>query len=120
MQEPSKSKTCERQAHVRVPAQVGERSAVRPKSGKSVHQSDPGLRRPTPPPTVGRKPTARPPILNGSFTPSETNLTLRKAGPSQPKTGRGTGQSPAIQSRREAPGSNAVSSAPRRPELDAL
>ena len=41
---------------------MGERSAVRPKSGQSVSQSDPGLRRPTPPSTAGRKPAARPPF----------------------------------------------------------
>jgi hypothetical protein len=92
---------------------MGERSAVRPKSGQSVHQSDPGLRRPTPPATAGRKPVARPPKPAHSFTSSETDLTPREAGHAQPKTGRGVGQSPAIQSRRAAPASDVVSSDPR-------
>src|SRR6185437_5826084 len=75
---------------------VGERSAVQSKSGQSVSQSDPGLRRPTPPATAGRKPAARPPFSVLSFP------TLRKAELAQPKTGRGAGQSPAVL-RREAP-----------------
>jgi hypothetical protein len=62
---------------------MGERSAVEPKSGKTVRQSVPGLRRPTPPSTAGRKPAARPP-----------------------------NQSPAIQSRREAPGSYTLPAQP--------
>lgn len=37
-------------------------------------------------------------------------MTPRAAGPSQPKTGRGTGRSPVILPRREAPGSNVPSS----------
>ena len=82
---------------------MGERSAVRPKSGQSVSQSDPGLRRPTPPATVGQKPTARPPISVLSFPDPQPELPLREAEPSQPKTGRGAGQSPAV-FRREAPG----------------
>jgi hypothetical protein len=83
---------------------MGERSAVGPKSGPSVSQSDPGLRRPTPPPTAGRKPEARPPIHSHGFgfglgvAPES-----REAGlPYQPKTGRGAGQSPAIELQREA------------------
>jgi len=81
---------------------MGERSAVRPKSGKSVSQSDPGLRRPTPPSTAGRKPAARPPI---HFLPAKDSihaLPSREAGDTQRKTGRGPGQSPAIQCQREA------------------
>ncbi len=90
---------------------MGERSAVRPKSGQSVHQSDPGLRRPTPPATADRKSAARPPISILSFTPPKPELTPREAGTSQPKTGRGTGQSPVVLSRREAP--DVVAPSPR-------
>ena len=61
----------------------GERSAVAIKSGKSVSQSDPALRRPTTPATSGRKPEARPPIA-------------------QRKTVRGVGQSPTADGQREA------------------
>jgi hypothetical protein len=82
---------------------MGERSAVGPKSGKSVSQSDPGLRRPTPPATAGRKPAARPPISVRSFTGCKSGLTLHEAEHAQPKTGRGAGQSPAAAIRREAP-----------------
>jgi hypothetical protein len=84
---------------------MGERSAVRPKSGKSVRQSDPALRRPTPPSTAGRKPAARPPIQFPSATDPKVVPTAREAGGTQSKTGRGTGQSPANQARREALGS---------------
>jgi hypothetical protein len=87
---------------------MGERSAVRPKSGQSVSQSDPGLRRPTPPSTAGRKPAARPPKTIRSFTSSETDLTPREAELSQHKTVRGAGQRPAIQSRRAAPVSDVL------------
>lgn len=62
---------------------TGERSAVDSKSGEPVTQSGPGLRRPTTAATAGRNPEARP-------------------SPSQPKTGWGAGQSPAIEFRREA------------------
>ena len=62
---------------------TGERGAVDSKSGEPVHQSGPGLRRPTPAATAGRKPEARP-------------------SPSQPKTGQGAGQSPATEPQREA------------------
>ena len=72
---------------------MGERSAVRPKSGQSVCESDPGLRRPTPPKTAGRKPAARP------IQPEEI---AREAGLTQPKIRRGAGQSPAVRSQREA------------------
>jgi len=89
---------------------MGERSAVRPKSGQSVSQSDPGLRRPTPPSTAGRKPAARPPVSILSFTPPKQVLPSREAGPAQPKTGRGAGWNPAIKSRREALGSTSSSS----------
>lgn len=84
---------------------MGERSAVRPKSGKSVSQSDPGLRRPTPPSTAGRKPAARPSILFPSATGTKTIAIAREVVITQRKTGRGTGQSPANQARREALGS---------------
>lgn len=83
---------------------MGERSAVRPKSGQSVSQSDPVLRRPTPPSTAGRKPAARPPNSILSFTPPQPGLPPREAGLSQSKTGRGAGQSPAFFARRAAPG----------------
>jgi hypothetical protein len=80
---------------------MGERSAVRPKSGQSVSQSDPGLRRPTPPVTAGRKPAARPPISPRTARADAT----REAGIPQPKIGRGAGQSPAALDQREALGS---------------
>jgi hypothetical protein len=82
---------------------MGERSAVGSKSGESVRQSDPGLRRPTTPATVGRKPAARPSSLSAVTTEFEEGSRPREAGPFQPKTGRGAGRSPAIHSRREAP-----------------
>ena len=82
---------------------VGERSAVGPKSGPSVHQSDPGLRRPTPPPTAGRKPGARPRSLRSHALGVGIALESRAAGlPYQPKTGRGAGETPAIELQREA------------------
>lgn len=81
---------------------TGERSAVRPNSGASVYQSDPGLRRPTPPATAGRKPEARPPVLLNPGFESAVALESRAAGLSQPKTGRGVGQSPAKDSQRIA------------------
>jgi len=81
---------------------TGERSAVRPNSGASVYQSDPGLRRPTPPATAGRKPEARPPALLNPDVELAVAFESRAAGLSQPKTGRGAGQSPAIQSQRAA------------------
>jgi hypothetical protein len=79
---------------------MGERNAVDTKSGKSVSHSDPGLRRPTLPATVGLKPTARPATAD-----SDTQSKAREAAESQPKNGRGSGQSPAIRVRCEAPGS---------------
>ena len=78
---------------------MGERSAVRPKSEQSVSQSDPGLRRPTPPLTAGRKPAARPPRSHEEGT---YDLKSREAGLAQPKIGQGAGQSPAVSARREA------------------
>jgi hypothetical protein len=81
---------------------MGERSAVRPKSGQSVSQSDPGLRRPTPPVTAGRKPAARPPISPRKPRPNAP----REAGLPQPKIGQGAGQSPAISIHREALGAS--------------
>jgi hypothetical protein len=63
--------------------QRDEHSAVNPNSGKSVSHSDPGLRRPRPVPTAGRKPAARPLIA-------------------QAKSGQGAGQSPATERQREA------------------
>lgn len=84
---------------------MGERSAVRPQSGKTVRQSVPALRRPTPPSTAGRKPAARPPIQFPPATVPEADCRSREAAGTQRKTGRGAGRSPAIQSRREAPDS---------------
>jgi hypothetical protein len=84
---------------------MGERSAVRPKSGKSVRQSDPGLRRPTPPSTAGRKPTARPPIYFPSAADPQIFPVVRETDGTQSKTGRGAGQSPANRAQREALGS---------------
>ena len=72
---------------------MDERSAVEHKSGKAVHQSVPGLRRPTSPVTVGRKPAARPPVC-----PESREAGLR----SQPKTGRSARQSLATEGQREA------------------
>jgi len=89
---------------------MGERSAVRPKSGESVRQSDPGLRRPTPPITAGRKPAARPPVQFLPATDSKTKSNkVREAGLTQRKTGRGAGRSPAVLSRRAAPDSFTLS-----------
>ena len=107
---------------------MGERSAVQPKSGESVRQSDPGLRRPTPPSTAGRKPAARPPIQIPPVSDSKGNSRPREAGGSQRKTGRGAGWNPAIQSRRAAPGSftpmaesdSALSYTPDDPQITAL
>jgi hypothetical protein len=84
---------------------MGERSAVRQKSGQSVSQSDPGLRRPTPPSTAGRKPAARPPVQFHPAAGSKDDSRPRAAGYTQRKTGRGAGQSPAVQTQREAMGS---------------
>jgi hypothetical protein len=84
---------------------MGERNAVESKSGESVSQSDPGLRRPTLPSTAGRKPAARPPIYFSPATDPNVIPTGRKAGGTQSKTGRGSGQSPANQAQREALGS---------------
>jgi hypothetical protein len=83
---------------------MGERDAVGPKSGPSVHQSDPGLRRPTLSPTAGRKPEARPPFhSHGSDFGVGVATQLREAGlPYQPKTGRVAGQGPAEYHQREA------------------
>jgi hypothetical protein len=74
---------------------MGERSAARLKSGESVRQSDPGLRRPTPPATSGRKPEACPALSSGGAPDPGVPFNPRVAGPSQRKTGRGAGQSPA-------------------------
>lgn len=85
---------------------MGERSAVRTKSGETVRQSVPVLRRPTPPSTAGRKPAARPPIQFPPATESQgVDSRSREAGGTQRKTGRGAGWNPAGRSRREAPGS---------------
>ena len=81
---------------------MGERSAVRPKSGQSVSQSEPGLRRPTPPVTAGRKPATRPPI---SPRKARTNA-AREAGLPQPKIGRGAGWNPAVLAQRGALGTS--------------
>ncbi len=81
---------------------TGERSAVDSNAGEPVHQSGPGLRRPTPAATAGQNPAARP-------------------SPSQPKTGRGAGPSPAIEPQREALGASLTPSVEREAvALDAL
>jgi hypothetical protein len=100
---------------------MGERSAVDSNSGASVHQSDPGLRRPTPPPTAGRKPEARPPIHSQGFAVGVGVATqLREAGlPYQPKTGRGAGQSPATELQREALDTSKTTDTPEAPALKA-
>jgi hypothetical protein len=82
---------------------MGEWSAVRPKTGKSVRQSDPGLRRPKSPATAGRKPAARPPLQTLPDSSIKPKKPARKAAHSQPKTGRGAGWNPAQSDRREAP-----------------
>lgn len=74
---------------------MGKRSAVRTESGESVSQSDPGLRRPTPPATAGRKPEACPALSSGVAADPSDSFNPRVAGQSQRKTGRGVGQSPA-------------------------
>lgn len=85
---------------------MGERSAVKSNSGATVSQSVPGLRRPTPPVTAGRKPAARPPVLLNPVTPEDMVFQSRAAGLSQPKTGQGFGDRvPDVESQREALGS---------------
>jgi hypothetical protein len=91
---------------------MGERNAVGTKSGESVSHSDPGLRRPTLRSTVGRKPTARPPTHFLLTPDTEIQDSAREAAGSQPKNGRGSGQSPAIRARRTAPGSFTLSDQP--------
>jgi hypothetical protein len=62
---------------------MGERIAAELIPEKTVDHSVPGLKQRTDPPTAGRTPAARPPIL-------------------QPESGRGVGQSPTVPSQREA------------------
>jgi len=81
---------------------MGERSAVEPKSGETVRQSVPALIRPTPPSTAGRKPAARPPCDFPPAPNSKNDFRSCAVTGVQRKTGRGAGQSPAIQSRRDA------------------
>jgi hypothetical protein len=99
------SETQYRNGFLPPPAVTGERSAVRPRTGESVRQSDPELRRPTPPSTAVRKSAARPSVQFLPTTDSKDDSRPRAAGLSQRKTGRGAGWNPAIQFRREAPGS---------------
>jgi hypothetical protein len=95
---------------------MGERSAVRPQSGLSVCESDPGLRRPTPPATAGRKPVARPCIQTLEKQITEQQEGRREAGHPQPKIRRGAGQSPAVSTQRAVLGVLAHSSgAPASP-----
>src|SRR5258708_4542152 len=84
---------------------MGERSAVRPKSGQSVRQSDPALRRPTPPSTPGRKPAAGPPVHPHLARRLKSDAESREAGGPQRKTARGAGWTPAGSAQREALGS---------------
>lgn len=98
---------------------TGERGAVRPKSGTSVHQSDPALRRPTPPPTAGRKPEARPPVTSHGFG-FDVAPESREAGlPSQRKTGRGTERRSVEYPQREALGTDQTSDPREAGALDA-
>jgi len=105
MQKRPHSGACHRKGCLPLSAVEGERSAVRPKSRETVRQSVPALRRPTPPSTAGRKPAARPPVQHLPATGSKDEPRPREAGGAQRKTGRGAGQTPAIQSRRVALGS---------------
>lgn len=77
---------------------MDERSAVEQQSGATVDQSVPGLRRPTSPATAGRKPAARPYVCPPEVCPESCAVGLR----SQPKTGRGAGQSLAVKEQRAA------------------
>src|SRR5579862_945110 len=99
---------------------MGERSAVRPKSGESVCQSDPGLRRPTPPSTAGRKPAARPPFQMDAPLARQGCAQSREAGLAQPKIGRGAGQGPAVSTQREALGSLVEFPEPNTSSLEIL
>ena len=81
---------------------MGERIAADSNSGNAVDHSAPGLKQPTHPSTAGRKPEARPPIL-------------------QPKSGPGRGAgSPAIECQREALGSMVPSGEREAFALDAV
>ncbi|RSL17886.1 hypothetical protein EDE15_3435 [Edaphobacter aggregans] len=73
-------------------ANMGERSAVQLKSGESISQSDPGLRRPTPPAMSGRKPEACPALSSAVALDPRDSFELRVAGRPRHKTGRGVGQ----------------------------
>jgi hypothetical protein len=55
-------------------AVAGERGAVGSKSGNSVANSEPVLRRPGTPATAGRKPAARPPISREREAPPLSQL----------------------------------------------
>lgn len=112
MQRKTKSGAIHSEGVLSLPAHMGERSAVRPKSGKSVRQSDPALRRPTPPSTAGRKPAARPPVQIPPATDFQIGSKSREADIPQRKTVRGAGQSPAIQPQGEALGSFSSSAQP--------
>jgi hypothetical protein len=98
---------------------VGEQSAVRPKSGQSVSQSDPGLRRPTPPSTAGRKPAARPPFQIFEVEAAEKPH-AREAGIAQPKIGWGAGRNPAVSGQCEALGISLPSSEAQASPLPAF
>jgi hypothetical protein len=93
---------------------AGERGAVGLKSGNSVANSEPVLRRPTTPATAGRKPAARPPVSRGCAAPPAT----------QPKSWRGFGGGAPEEIARErasASGPPADDSAARKlPALDSL
>src|SRR5437588_8449865 len=69
---------------------TGKCSAVDLKSGEPVYPSGPGLKRPTPAVTAGRKPETCPSLL-------------------QPKKGRGAGWNPALCAGSEAPVLDALS-----------
>src|ERR1019366_10603561 len=89
MQRQTKTGAIQSNGDLLLPAKMGERSAVGPKSGESVSQSDPGLRRPTPPSTAGRKPAARPSDLLHSLIDPKSDSTTCEAEGSQRKTGQG-------------------------------
>jgi hypothetical protein len=93
-------------------ALAGERCAVKSNSGATVTQSVPVLRRPTSLATSGRNPEARPPFFKTSRQGCLRQVcNFREAViPTQHKTGRGAGQSPAIRTQRAALGNVASNS----------
>jgi hypothetical protein len=103
MQRRPKSEVQDRKGYLSLPATMDKRSAVGSKFGEMVRQSVPGLRRPTPPSTTGRKPAARPSFSSYSATVSRDSIQPRVAGSTQRIASRNAEQSPAVLSRCEAP-----------------